>query len=315
MNGATKNSPLKVVFMGTPDFSATALNAVTDAGHEVVAVYCQPPRPAGRGKKLRKSAVQELAEQKGIAVFTPPSFKDPEDVARFVDLKADVAVVVAYGLILPQAMLDAPGLGCFNIHASLLPRWRGAAPIQRAIMQGDTETGVNIMQMEAGLDTGPVVLSSTVAIKSDSNAETLHDELAELGARLVVQALEGARAGTLNPTVQDPNDATYAAKIDKAETRINWAGSAEQVSAQVRGLYPVAWFDLEGDRVRVRSLEVLEQPIDASPGQVMAAQEVLDVACGTGAVRIKRVQRQGKSEMDADAFLRGCPLEVGRVLG
>ncbi|MCK5446333.1 MAG: methionyl-tRNA formyltransferase, partial [Rhodospirillaceae bacterium] len=160
MNGATKNSPLKVVFMGTPDFSATALNAVIDAGHEVVAVYCQPPRPAGRGKKLRKSAVQELAEQKGIAVFTPPSFKDPEDIARFVDLKADVAVVVAYGLILPQAMLDAPGLGCFNIHASLLPRWRGAAPIQRAIMQGDDETGVNIMQMEAGLDTGPVVLSS-----------------------------------------------------------------------------------------------------------------------------------------------------------
>lgn len=315
MNAALQSGTLRVVFMGTPEFSLGPLQAIINAGMEVVAVYSQPPRPAGRGKKLRKSPVHELGEQQGIPVYTPASLKAPEDAKQFADLGADVAVVVAYGLILPQAILDAPRLGCFNIHASLLPRWRGAAPIQRAIMHGDTQTGVNIMQMEKGLDTGPVVLSATLPIHDDDNASTLHDQLSEMGAELIVAALKGAVAGTLKPSVQDPGAATYAAKVEKSETRINWAQPAAQLSAQVRGLFPAAWFDLDGERVRVRALQVVEKSSDASPGQILTNDGALDVACASGTVRILRVQRQGKSEMDVDAFLRGCPLKVGRVLG
>lgn len=293
--------------MGTPDFSVPALDALLDAGHEVAAVYCQPPRPAGRGKKPRPSPVEARAEALGLPVRHPETLRDEAAQAEFAAWNADVAVVVAYGLILPQAVLNAPRLGCLNIHASLLPRWRGAAPIQRAIMAGDKETGVSIMQMEAGLDTGPVLLCEAVSIGAEDTAATLHDRLSALGARLIVQAL--ASLDTLTPQPQPDTGVTYADKIDKAEARIDWTAPAQVVDAHIRGLspFPGAWTEIGGERVKLLASRLAEG--QGTPGEVL--DDALTVACGEGAVQILRLQRAGRAAQDADAFLRGMPLPPG----
>ncbi|SEQ02676.1 methionyl-tRNA formyltransferase [Loktanella sp. DSM 29012] len=291
---------MRVIFMGTPDFSVPVLQALVDAGHEVVAVYAQPPRPAGRGKKDRPSPVQQRAESLGLEVRHPVSLKSNAAQQAFADLDADIAVVVAYGLILPQAVLDAPRHGCLNIHASLLPRWRGAAPIHRAIMAGDRETGVCIMQMEAGLDTGPFLLRETTSIAADDTTGTLHDRLSVMGARLIVEALAGL--ATLHPVPQPDAGVTYAAKIDKAEARIDWTQDAATVDAQIRGLspFPGAWTEIGGERVKLLASQVADASGD--PGQVLRD---LTIACGTGSVRITRLQRAGKRPMDTAEALRG----------
>lgn len=303
-------APLKLVFMGTPDFSVEALKALLAAGHHVVCVYSQPPRKAGRGQKLTPTPVHAFAAAQGIDVRTPVSLKSIEAQAEFAALQADAAVVVAYGLILPQAVLDAPRLGCFNIHASLLPRWRGAAPIQRAIEAGDSETGVAIMQMDAGLDTGAVLLMEATPITPATTAGALHDTLAAMGARLIVQALDGVADGTLSATPQPSEGVTYAQKIDKSETRIDWARPAAAVSAQVRAFHPTAWFELDGLRVRVLELEVTDGA--GEPGVTL--DDALCVACAKGAVRLLRLQPAGKGAMDAQAFLNGRAVAPGTRL-
>ncbi|MFU8836409.1 methionyl-tRNA formyltransferase [Roseovarius autotrophicus] len=302
---------MRVIFMGTPDFSVPVLDALVAAGHEVAAVYCQPPRPAGRGKKDRPSPVQARAEALGLMVRHPESLKGAEEQAEFAALGADVAVVVAYGLILPQAVLEAPQMGCLNIHASLLPRWRGAAPIHRAIMAGDAETGVCIMAMEAGLDTGPVLLREAVRIGETETTGALHDRLASVGARLIVEAL--ARLPDLVPEPQPEAGVTYAAKIDKAEARIDWTRRAVEVDRQIRGLspFPGAWFEVAGERVKV--LASCLGTGAGAPGEVLDAAPA--VACGTGAVRLLRLQRAGRAAQDAPGFLRGMTLAPGTRLG
>ena len=301
---------MRIVFMGTPEFSVPVLDALLDAGHEIVCVYCQPPRPAGRGKKDRLTPVHARAEALGLPVRHPVTLKTTQALAEFRDLDADVAVVVAYGLILPQAILDAPKRGCLNIHASLLPRWRGAAPIHRAIMAGDDETGVCIMQMEAGLDTGPVLLRRVVPIGVQETMAALHDRLSDLGAAAIVEALAGL--SDLKQQDQSEDDVTYAAKIDKAEAAIDWSRSAEEVDRQIRGLspFPGAWFDLGGTRVKVLG-SALEQ--GSGPAGTTLDDE-LSVACGTGAVRLTRLQRAGKAAQDVDVFLRGNSLPKGTRL-
>ncbi|WP_163847621.1 methionyl-tRNA formyltransferase [Pseudooceanicola aestuarii] len=298
---------MRIIFMGTPDFSVPVLDALVKAGHDIAAVYCQPPRPAGRGKKDRPSPVQARATELGLAVRHPISLKSAEAQAEFAALKADIAVVVAYGLILPQAVLDAPARGCLNIHASLLPRWRGAAPIQRAIMAGDAETGICIMQMEAGLDTGPVLLRQALPIGAAETAGTLHDTLSEMGARLVVTAL--SRLDTLTPVPQPETGVTYAAKIDKAEARIDWSRPAVEIDRQIRGLapFPGAWTEIDTRRVKFLGARVTTG--SGAPGMVL--DDALTVACGDGAVQITRAQRAGKSAQDTEIFLRGQPLAAG----
>ncbi|MDT8326317.1 MAG: methionyl-tRNA formyltransferase [Roseovarius sp.] len=300
---------MRVIFMGTPAFSVPVLEALVAAGHEVVAVYCQPPRPAGRGKKERPSPVQARAEEFGLEVRHPVSLKG--EAEAFAALNADVAVVVAYGLILPQAILDAPGRGCLNIHASLLPRWRGAAPIHRAIMAGDAQTGVCIMQMEAGLDTGPVLLREATEIGAEETTGVLHDRLSAMGARLIVEALE--RLDALEPEPQPEAGITYAAKIDKTEARVDWSRPAPEVDRQIRGLspFPGAWIEVSG--VRVKLLGSVLATGQGAPGEVLDGE--LSVACGSGAVRLLRLQRAGKGAQDSDEFLRGMALPVGTVLG
>ena len=302
---------MRIVFMGTPDFARTALDALVAAGHEIACVYTQPPRPAGRGQKARPSPVAARAEVLGLPVRAPVSLRDVEVQAEFAALGAEIAVVVAYGLILPQAVLDAPARGCLNIHASLLPRWRGAAPIQRAIMAGDAETGVCIMGMEAGLDTGPVLLREAVAIGAQDTAGTLHDRLAEMGGRLIVDVL--GRIDALVPVPQPEVGVTYAAKIYKAEARIDWTLPAEEVDRQIRGLapFPGAWCEIEGERVKVLLSELAEG--GGPPGTVL--DDRLTVACGTGAVLLTRLQRAGAGAMDARTYLRGRPLAAGSRLG
>ncbi len=294
---------MRIVFMGTPVFSVAALEALVGAGHEIVCAYTQPPRPAGRGKKEQPSPVQARAEALGIPVRHPISLKTAEAQAEFAALGADVAVVVAYGLILPQAILDAPRHGCLNIHASRLPRWRGAAPIHRAIMAGDAETGVCIMQMEAGLDTGPVLLRKVTAIGAEETTGELHDRLAAIGAEAIVEAL--ARLRELTPEVQPEEGVTYAAKIDKAEARIDWARPAAEVARLICGLspFPGAWCDLVGERVKFHGARVVAGK--GAPGEVISG---FTVACGEGAVEITRVQREGKKAMAADEVLRGMDL-------
>ena len=294
---------MRIIFMGTPDFSVAALEALVGAGHDIVAVYCQPPRPAGRGKKERPSPVHARAEELGLLVRHPVTLKSAEVQAEFADLQADVAVVVAYGLILPQAILDAPKRGCLNIHASLLPRWRGAAPIHRAIMSGDAETGVCIMQMEAGLDTGPVILRDALAIGAEETTADLHDRLAGMGARLIVEAL--AQLGHLVPEEQPAVGVTYAEKIDKAEARVDWSRSAVAIDRQIRGLspFPGAWCEAEGARVKLLRSRVVDGK--GAPGQVLSG---FTIACGDGAIEILEAQRQGKRAMMAEEFLRGVPL-------
>jgi methionyl-tRNA formyltransferase len=293
---------MRIVFMGTPEFSVPALEAL-HAAHEVVCVYSQPPRPAGRGKKDRPSPVQARAEALGLTVRHPVSLKGAEAQAEFAALKADVAVVVAYGLILPQAVLDAPARGCLNIHASLLPRWRGAAPIHRAIMAGDAETGVCIMQMEMGLDTGPVLLCERTAIGAEETTADLHDRLAEMGARAILAAL--GRLDGLVAVPQPDAGVTYASKIDKAEARIDWTRPAPEVDRMIRGLspFPGAWTEIAGERVKLlRSRLAAGQ---GAPGEVLTG---FTIACGASAVEITEAQREGKRPMPASEVLRGLTL-------
>ena len=297
---------MRVIFMGSPEFSVPVLDAIS-ATHEVVAVYCQPPRPAGRGKADRPTAVHARALQLGLPVRHPVNLRDAAVQGEFAALTADVAVVVAYGLILPQAVLDAPRLGCLNIHASLLPRWRGAAPIHRAIMAGDAETGVCIMQMEAGLDTGPVLLREVVQIGAEETTAELHDRLSTLGAAAIVRALA---ALPLPAVPQAAEGVTYAAKIDKAEARIDWTRPAVEVDRQIRGLspFPGAWCEIGGERVKLLRSRLAEG--QGSPGQVLHG---LTVACGQGAVEVIEAQREGKRPASARDILNG--MQLPPVLG
>lgn len=301
---------MRVVFMGTPDFSVPVLDALVDAGHEIAAVYCQPPRPAGRGKKDRPTPVHARAEALGLEVRHPVSLKGAAEQAGFAALNADVAVVVAYGLILPQAILDAPAHGCLNIHASLLPRWRGAAPIHRAIMAGDEETGICIMQMEAGLDTGPVLMFDETEIGETETTDQLHDRLSKMGASLIVAALKDLPG--LVPVPQPDEGVTYAHKIDKSEAKIDWTAPAEEVDRKIRGLspFPGAWTEIDGQRVKLLASRLGEGA--GAPGTLL--DEALTVACGSGAVQLLRLQRAGKGAQDVETFLRGFPLEKGRQL-
>lgn len=293
---------MRVIFMGTPEFAVPALEAIHRA-HEVLCVYTRPPRPAGRGKKDRPSPVQAHAEALGLPVRHPVSLKSPETQAEFAALKADVAVVVAYGLILPQPVLDAPAKGCLNIHASLLPRWRGAAPIHRAIMAGDAETGVSIMKMEAGLDTGPVLLSARTPIGREETTADLHDRLAAMGAAAILEVL--GRLDQLTPVPQPVAGVTYAAKIDKAEARVDWARPAEVVDRQIRGLspFPGAFVEIGGERVKLLRSRLAEGK--GAPGTVLSG---FTVACGSGAVEVTEAQREGKRPMPASEVLRGLVL-------
>ncbi|MBS0564807.1 MAG: methionyl-tRNA formyltransferase [Proteobacteria bacterium] len=293
---------MRVVFMGTPDFAVPALRAVA-ARHEVCAVYCQPPRPAGRGQADRKSPVQAAAEALGLPVSHPATFRDPADIAAFAALGAEVAVVVAYGLILPAPLLSAPAMGCLNIHASLLPRWRGAAPIHRAVMAGDRETGISIMQMDEGLDTGPVLLRQALPIGPEETTADLHDRLAALGAQLILSALDGIRFVPRTP--QPAEGVTYAAKIAKAEARIDWTRPADEIDRQIRGLspFPGAWCMAGGERLKL--LRSRLAPGLGQPGQVLSG---LTVACGAGAVEILAAQREGKRPVAAEELLRGLTL-------
>jgi len=303
---------MKLVFMGTPDFSVSTLAALIDAGHEIACVYSQPPRPAGRSKAARPSPVQKFAEEKGIEVRCPVSLKDPGEQQQFSDIGADAAIVVAYGLILPKAVLEAPTHGCFNVHASLLPRWRGAAPIQRAIMAGDAETGVCIMQMDVGLDTGDVVLSDRMMIDAQSTAGSLHDDLAVMGAKLMTEALSQLEAGSLTALKQPEEGVTYASKIDKAEARIDWTRPAQELDCHIRGLapFPGAWFLCEGERIKVLGCTPVEK--SGTAGKVLEAP--LIIACGQGALRLDLVQRGGRKAMSSADLLRGFSIPVGAEL-
>ncbi len=301
--------PLKLAFMGTPDFAVPSLHSLLLAGHELRAVYCQPPRPAGRGKKLRPSPVQRYAEEMGLEVRCPTTLKDGEAQARFAALDLDAAVVAAYGLILPKAVLDAPRLGCLNVHASLLPRWRGAAPIQRAILEGDEESGVTIMQMDEGLDTGGILASDTTGITDKDTGESLHDRLALMGGPLLAGTLARLAAGEIEAIPQPEEGVTYAAKLTREEARLDWTADARRLERQVRAFtpWPGAWFEAKGERIRVLASEVAEG--SGTPGQLL--DDRLTVACGSGALRLTRVQRAGKAALDAQAFLRGFPLAKG----
>jgi methionyl-tRNA formyltransferase len=302
---------MRLAFMGTPDFAVPALDALVAAGHEVAAVYTRPERPRGRGQQPRPSPVAARAEALRLPVRTPSSLRGPDEQAAFAGLGAEVAVVVAYGLILPAPVLAAPARGCLNIHASLLPRWRGAAPIQRALMAGDAETGVSIMAMEAGLDTGPVLLAEAVPIGPADTAGTLHDRLAALGARMIVTAL--ASLDRLMPEPQPEEGVTYAAKIDKAEARVDWTRPAAEVDRLIRGLapFPGAWTEVGPERVKLLLSEVAEGA--GPPGTIL--DDRLAVACGSGAVRLLRLQRAGKDAVAAPEFLRGFRLPEGERLG
>ncbi len=293
--------------MGTPDFSVPVLDALVEAGHDIVAVYCQPPRPAGRGKKDRPTPVHARAEALGLTVRHPVSLKSSDEQDAFAALNVDVAVVVAYGLILPQPILDAPAQGCLNIHASLLPRWRGAAPIHRAIMSGDAQTGICIMQMEAGLDTGPVLMREATDIGIEETADQLHDRLSTMGSKLIVEALHDLP--DLTPEPQPEVGVTYAAKIDKSEARIDWSRPAAEVDRQIRGLspFPGAWTEIDGDRVKLLASRLAEG--QGVPGE--ALDDALTIACGEGAVDLLRLQRAGKGAQNKETFLRGWPVAKG----
>jgi methionyl-tRNA formyltransferase len=299
---------MRIIFMGSPEFAVPSLNALVEHGHEIAAAYCQPPRPAGRGKAARKTAVHQRAEELGIEVRTPKTLRDADEQARFRALDADIAVVAAYGLILPREILEAPKAGCINVHASLLPRWRGAAPIQRAILAGDEVSGVTLMQMDEGLDTGPMLSRHTLDIRA-KNAGEVTEELANLGARALIDWLE-------NPTPPEPQPvagATYARKIDKAETRIDWSKSAREIERQVRAFAPSpgAWFEANGERIKLLDAAA---GIDATgkPGEVLDA--CLNIACEGGYIRPLKVQRAGRAPMPAGDLLRGFPIAEGTVL-
>lgn len=304
---------LRLIFMGTPQFSVPVLAGILDAGHEVCAVYSQPPRRAGRGMAETKGPVHAFAEARGLQVLTPLSLKGADEKAAFSAHGADAAVVVAYGLLLPQAVLDAPRLGCYNLHASALPRWRGAAPIQRAIMAGDMVTASIVMRMEAGLDTGPMCLAEQMAIGPDMTAGALHDALSERGALLMVRALAELERGALVATPQPAEGVTYAAKIDKAEAKLDFTRSAAEVHNKVRGLspFPGAWFEVGpvGKRERIKVLASTVVDGRGAPGEVLDG--ALTIACADGAVRLLEVQRAGKKPQKPDEFLRGFALKAG----
>ena len=307
--------PFRLVFMGTPAFAVPTLDALCASAHSIAAVYTQPPRPAQRGRKVRPSPVSLRAEAAGIEVRTPPSLKPAEAQAAFAALEPDLAVTVAYGLILPPAVLSAPRLGCINAHASLLPRWRGAAPIQRAIMADDTETGVTVMRMDEGLDTGPILMAEAVPIGPETTGGTLHDTLAALSARMVMDALSALAAGTLAETPQHADGATYAAKLEKQEAAIDWRAPAARIERTVRALAPApgAWFSHGGGRIKILAATVAHPAAEAPPGTVI--DEALTIACGEGsALRPLRLQRAGKAPMATEAFLRGRPVDIGTQL-
>lgn len=327
---------LRLAFMGSPDFAVPVLSALVSAGHDIACVYAQPPRKAGRGRQLRATPVQSWADAHGLPVRTPETLRQEDEQAAFSDLNLDAAVVVAYGLILPRAILDAPRLGCLNMHASLLPRWRGAAPIQRALMAGDKETGIQAMIMEAGLDTGPVLATESVRISRQETAGTLHDRLADLAGPLAVRALAGWGAGTLVSTPQSETGMTYAAKINAADQQIDWTQTAEAIDCQIRGLSPLpgAWFAYrpasDAPEIRIKALMSERVQLDlAQTAETQAAgaaiieggragmvvDERLTVRCGDGGlVRISRLQRPGARPMPSDIALRGLPLSQGTVL-
>jgi methionyl-tRNA formyltransferase len=310
--------PLRLIFMGTPDFAVPTLLELAAHGHEIAAVYTRAPKPGGRrGLQMQPTPIEQEARRLGVPVLTPTTLKTPEALEEFRSHGADAAVVVAYGMILPQAILDAPKLGCFNLHGSLLPRWRGAAPINRAIMADDAETGVMVMKMDAGLDTGDVAMAERLAITDRMTALDLHDALAPLGADLMVRAMAALGRGGLQLVKQSEQGVTYAAKIDKAEARIDWNRPAREVLRHIHGLspFPGAWSEMagEGGQVRVKILrcELLDR--SGSPGDVL--DEHLTIACGQGAIRILELQRAGKQPMQAEEFLRGTPLKPGARLG
>lgn len=309
---AGRATPLRIAFMGTPDFAVPALRALIDSPHVIAAVYSQPPRPAGRGQKERKAPVHLAAEAAGLDVRTPKSLKSESEEEAFKALNLDAAVVVAYGLILRKPILEAPRLGCLNIHPSLLPRWRGAAPIQRAIMAGDAETGVTIMKLDEGLDSGPILLEEHVPITPRMTAGALHDDLARRGAGLMLKALEGLADGSLQPKPQSETGVTYAAKISHDDQRIDWNNRAEAIERRVRALAPMpgAWFDLGGTRVKLWEAEVIEG--SGKPGEVI--DDKLTVTCGSGALRLLTLQREGKRAMSAEEFLRGNAVLRGTCL-
>ena len=308
---------LRLAFMGSPDLAVTVLRGLVEwcetGGHVLAAVYTQPPRPAGRGGKMKKSPVHEMAALGGFEVRTPASLKEEADRRAFADLNLDVAVVAAYGQILPKAFLVAPRYGCINVHASLLPRWRGAAPIQRAIMAGDEETGVSIMKMDEGLDTGPVFTLRSIPIEPATTASLLHDQLAALSLEPLTETLNALPHG-LTPVPQPAAGVTYAEKIDKTEARIDWSKDAVQVDCHIRGLsaWPGAWFQVGDERIKV----LLSARADGNgePGTILSFDAGIVVACGSGAVRLTQLQRAGKAAMDAETFLRGYPLVVGARL-
>jgi methionyl-tRNA formyltransferase len=306
--------PLDLILMGTPDFAATILAGLIDAGHRVRVVYTQPPRPSGRGHRLQPSPVAALAERQGIAVRCSATLRNPETQAEFAATPADAAVVAAYGLILPAAILRTPRHGCLNVHASLLPRWRGAAPIQRALLAGDGETGITIMQMDEGLDTGPILLQQAISIAPKMNSGELSLRLAALGARLVLDALDGVARGTLMARAQPSAGVTYAAKLRREEARLDWRLPAAQLERQVRAFdpWPAAYFCSRSERIRVLLANADPQSVAAPPGTVL--DERLSVACGVGVLRPLRLQRPGRSALDAAAFLRGFALKPGTLL-
>ena len=306
--------PLRLIFMGTPDFSVPTLLELVAHGHDIVAVYTRAPKPGGRrGLQLQRTPVEEAARKLGVPVLTPKTLKTPEALDEFRAFEADAAVVVAYGMILPQVILVAPKLGCFNLHASLLPRWRGAAPINRAIMADDAETGVMVMKMDVGLDTGDVAMAERLAISDNMTAADLHDRLARLGADLMVRAMAALGRGGLQLTKQNEEGVTYAAKIDKAEARIDWTKPARAVLRHIHGLspFPGAWAELAGvsDNARVKVLRCELAKGTGAPGEVLDDQ--LTIACGEGAIRILELQREGKARMQAADFLRGVPVKAG----
>lgn len=308
---------MRLAFLGTPDFAVPSLSALIEAGHEIVCVYSQPPAPRGRGHQLTPSPVHAFAEKRGLTVRTPTSMKAPEEIAAFTALNLDAAVVVAFGQILLREVLEAPRLGCFNLHASLLPRWRGAAPIQRAIMAGDAVTGVQVMRMSEGLDEGAILLSESVRIGPLDTSGTMHERLAAVGARLLPQAMAQLEAGTAVETPQAEEGMTYARKIKPAEARIDWTRPATEVDCRIRGLspFPGAW-TMAGE-VRVKALLSRVEDGEGDPGDVLPGtvlDDALLIACGQGAVRLLRAQREGKAAQDAGDFVRGFPLRPGTVL-
>ncbi len=308
---------MRLAFLGTPPFAAAVLEALAAAGHQIVAVYAQPPAPSGRGQALRPSAVHALAERLGLAVRTPASMREPAEIAAFAALDLDAALVVAFGQILPGEVLEAPRLGAFNLHGSLLPRWRGAAPIQRAIMAGDTVTGVQVMRMTEGLDEGPVLATATLAIGPEDTAGTLHDRMAAAAAELVVRTLPAIDNGTAVDTPQAEAGVTYAKKIRPREARLDWTRPAAEIDRKIRGLspFPGAWFTVASDKGEVRIKALLSKQADGggAPGELLDDQ--FTVGCGAGAVRITRVQREGRRPQDAADFLRGFPIPAGARLG